>query len=59
MQVSHQNPHDQYILHSAITLAFAVLLRSAEFVSYSTTTFDPDTTLLVSDIRLSVDIIHM
>ena len=59
IQVRHQNPHDQYMLHSAITLAFAGLLRSAEFVSHSTTTFDPDTTLLVSDIRLSANIIHV
>ena len=34
-------------------------MRSAEFVSYSTTTFDPDNTLLVSDIHLSVDTINV
>ena len=47
--------HDQLLLCSAVTLAFAGLLRSAEFVSSSATAYHPGCTLLLSDISFTPD----
>ena len=47
--------YDQVMLQSVITLAFFGLLRSAEYVSSSPSSYDPTSTLLVSDIRFAAD----
>ena len=43
------------MLRSAVTVVFFSLFRCSEYTSQSMTRFDPDSTLLFQDIRLTTD----
>uniref|UniRef100_A0ABM0MV54 Uncharacterized protein LOC102807950 n=1 Tax=Saccoglossus kowalevskii TaxID=10224 RepID=A0ABM0MV54_SACKO len=49
--------HDKAILWSAFTLAFFGFLRVSEFVAPASTTFDPQCTLLTTDITCNTDLV--
>ena len=51
--------HDQDMLWAAFTTAFFGFLRSSEFVAPTTKTFDPEQTLLVSDVTTKHSHIHL
>ena len=47
---------DKAMLRSAVTLAFFGLLRVSEFVSQAESQYDPESTLLVSDVSITQDV---
>ena len=49
------HPRDKLLLRSAVTLAFFGFFRSSEYTSPSQQYFDPAHTLLITDIRFSVN----
>ena len=51
--------HDKRMLWAATTTAFFGFLRSSEFVSSTTKSFNPDTTLLHTDITVSHDCVTL
>ena len=46
-------PHDRLMLWAAVTTAFFGFLRASEFVAPTTTSFNPEATLLVHDVTAS------
>ena len=53
------SPKDKLMVWAACTTAFFGFLRSSEFCSSSTTSFDPQTTLLVKDLAISSGIVSL
>ena len=49
------HPNDQIMLRSAVTLAFFGMLRVSEYTSATTTSYNPDTTLMFADVSISLD----
>ena len=49
----HFNYRDYVMLKAAFTLAYFGLLRSAEYTSSTTSTYHPDTTLMLTNITFS------
>ena len=53
LQNSMLPTHDKFMLWAASTTAFFAFLRSSEFVSNTTKSYNTDTTLLISDITVT------
>ena len=56
---SNFSTYDQHMLWAAFTTAFYGFLRSSEFVAPTTKTFNPEETLLISDLTLLPSRIHI